>query len=90
MADLLAGCSTSTEKWNTKPFVFVKGPGISLYGMMAAVLAKGWSSHVSGTNEAYIVLNLGQRMHVKVVTTIGRLGSYSLSSMASHFIGLYD
>jgi hypothetical protein len=59
--------------------------------MMAAVLAKGWSSHVSGTNEAYIVLNLGQRMHVKVVKTLGLYGyTYSRNSMIYHFIGLYD
>lgn len=90
LADIFTTPTTAAMTFREKPYTFVLG-GTSLYGMMTAVLAKGWSSYVSGTNEAYVLLDLGQRMNVKVVTTLGHYGgSYYENSLRSHFIGLYD
>jgi hypothetical protein len=58
--------------------------------MMAAVKSKGWGSFTSGTSEAYILFDLGQRKHVKVVAVIGTPGGPYDAALKSHFIGLYD
>ncbi len=66
------------------------GNGTPLFSMMASVIKKGWVSFTSGSNEAYILFNLGKRMHVKVVTVIGKQGGSLDKPLTSHFIGLYD
>lgn len=71
-------------------FAIVVGNGTQLYGMMSLVINKGWVGYTSGSNEAYILFDLGEKMHVKVVTVIGRSGGGYEETTASHFIGLYD
>jgi hypothetical protein len=68
----------------------VVGTGTPLYSMMAVVARNNWSSFTNGTNEAYILLNLGQRMHVKVVTVVSKSGGAFNKALNPHFIALYD
>lgn len=67
------------------------GTGTPLFSMRTVINSKGWSDHTYGTNEAYILLSLVQRMHVKVVTVVGsKSGGTYENALESHFIGLYD
>ena len=67
----------------------MNGTGPPLSSMRTVVNSKGWSIHPN--NEAYILLNLGRRMHVKVVTVVGsKSGGTYEDALKSHFIGLYD
>ena len=71
-------------------FAIVVGNGTQLYGMMASVKKKSWGGYTSGSNEAYILFDLGKSMHVKVVTVIGKGGRGYEQTTKSHFIGLYE
>jgi hypothetical protein len=72
------------------PWARADGTGTPLYSMMAVVLRNGWESHTHQSNEAYILLNLGQRMHVKVVTVVGKGDGTFNTALNPHFIALYD
>lgn len=50
------------------------GNGTPLFSMMASVLKKGWFNFTKESKEAYILFDLGKRMHVKVVSVIGKQG----------------